>query len=105
MQKIPLTLAQDGMILAKEVVRPEKPDGPPLFGKGMALSATHIERLAGLGIQSIVVEGRPVVMEGDESLEVQLRNLEERFVRCGQDPFMQRLKGALQRHLTRMMGE
>ena len=104
MQKIPLSLARDGMILAKEVVRPEKPDGPPLFGRGMTLSASHIERLAGMGIQSIVVEGRPVVMEGDESLEDQLKNLEERFLRCGQDAFMRKLKAALQRHITRMMG-
>jgi hypothetical protein len=104
MQKIPLSLARNGMILAKEVVRPEKPEGPPLFGKGMTLSDTHIERLAGLGIQTIVVEGRPVVMEGDESLGDQLNNLEERFTRCGQDAFMQKLKAALQRHIAKMMG-
>ena len=93
------------MILAKEVVRPEKPDGPPLFGKGMTLSAAHIERLAAMGIQSIVVEGRPVAMEGDESLDDQLKCLEERFVRSGQDAFMKKLQAAMQRHITKMMGE
>lgn len=103
MQKIPISLARDGMILAKEVVRPEKPDGPPLFGKGMSLSASHIERLVQMGVQSIVVEGRPVVMEGDRSLEEQLQDLETRFARCEQDAFMQKLKAALQRYITRTM--
>lgn len=104
MQKIPLMLAQDGMILAKEIVHPDKSNGPPLFGKGMRLSATHIERLANIGIQTVVVEGRPVVIEGDASLDDQLKCLDDRFIHCGQDPFMQRLKSALQRHITRMLG-
>ena len=101
MQNIPLSLAQDGMVLAKEVVRPEKPDGPPLFGKGMALSSSHIERLAQMGIQFIVVEGRPVVMEGDLSTDEQLEKLEARFARCGTDPLMQTLKAAVERHIAR----
>jgi hypothetical protein len=105
MQKIPLILARDGMILAKEIVHPDKSNGPPLFGKGLRLSAAHIERLANIGIQAVVVEGRPVVMEGDAGLDDQLKSLEDRFVRCGQDPFMQQLKAALQRHITRMLGE
>jgi hypothetical protein len=97
-------LAQDGMILAKGIVHPDKSNGPPLFGKGMRLSATHIERLANIGIQTVVVEGRPVVMEGDASLDDQLKSLDERFVHCGKDPFMQQLKAALQRHITRTLG-
>lgn len=104
MQKIPINLAREGMILAKEVVRVDRPDGPPLFGKGMVLSASHIERLANMGIQAIVVEGRPVDMEGDESLADQLNHLEARFARAGQDAFMQKLQAALRRHITRMTG-
>lgn len=103
MQKIPLNLAREGMTLAKEVVRPDKPDGPPLFGKGMALTATHIERLANMGIQAIVVEGRPVAMEGEESLDTQLQQLDARFARAGQDPYMQKLFVALRSHITKMM--
>ena len=103
MQNIPINLATEGMILAKEVVRPDKPDGPPLFGKEMVLSASHIERLASMGVQAIVVQGRPVSMEDDESLEEQLINLEARFTRVGQDAFMNKLKTTLIRHITKMM--
>ena len=104
MQKIPLNLAREGMILAREVVRPDKPDSPALFGKGMTLSAAHIERLGQMGIHGIVVEGRPVAMEDDETLAVQLEKLEARFARAGQDVFMQKLQDVLRRHIMRMMG-
>jgi hypothetical protein len=91
------------MVLAKEVVRPEKPDGPPLFGKGMTLSVSHIARLTQMGVQSVVVEGRPVVMEGEETLEEQLKKLDARFARVEQDIVMEKLKIALQQHITRSM--
>jgi len=91
------------MVLAREVMRPEKPDGPPLFGKGAVLSASQIERLAAIGVRSVVVEGRPVVVEGEEPLDEQLRRLERRLSRASRDPFMERLRDALCRHLTRIM--
>jgi hypothetical protein len=104
MQKIHLYLVRDGMVLGKEVVRPERSAGPPLFGKGMTLSAAHIERLATMGIQAIVVEGGPVAIEGDASLEQQLNDLDERFSRWEYDAVMQKIKASLHRHINKLMG-
>ena len=103
MQKIPLNLAQEGMVLAKEVVRPDKPDGPSLFGKGMALTTAHIERLGDMGIQAVVVEGRPVVMEGEESLEELLAKMEARFARVKGNAVMDKMSETMGRHLSKMM--
>ena len=103
MQTIPLTLAQPGMVLAKEVTRPEKPDGPALFGKGTELSESAIDRLKQLGVATITVEGHPVVMEDDESLDQQLAGLDQRFRHVERDPYMMKIKALIRKQIVRSM--
>ncbi len=105
MQLIPIALAQPEMVLAREVVRPDNPSGPPICGRGMALSAPLIARLRQMGIKSLIVDGHPVMVEGEESLEIMLDALEHRFSKVTGDPLMDFLKGTFRSILCRSMGE
>jgi hypothetical protein len=105
MQRIPFSLAQPGMILAKDVVRTENPNGPPICGKGVELSETLIERLRNMGIQSITVEGHPVWLEGDKTLDELLADLDHRFRRVANDPLTGKLKEVYRNYLIRSQGE
>ena len=87
------------MVIAKDVMRPDNPDGFPVCGKGTTLSDSLIERLKQIGIQSITVEGHPVKMEGDISTEEQLAALEKRFRKISEDPIMTMVKGKFQNHI------
>ena len=69
MQKIPLLQAGPGMVLARDIVRSDNPNGPPICGKGVELTDSLIERLKRMGVTTITVEGRPVFVEGDKSAE------------------------------------
>lgn len=105
MQKIPISLAQPGMNLAKDVVRAENPHGPPICGKGVELTETLIERLRQMGIQSITVEGHPVPMEGDKTVDELLGDLDRRFRRTADDPLTGALKEIYRNRIIRSMGE
>lgn len=105
MQRIPFSLAQPGMVLAKDVVRGDNPNGPPICGKGLELNETLIERLRNLGIQSITVEGHPVSMDGDKTLEELLKDLDRRFRRVADDPLTGVLKDIYRNQIIRSMGE
>jgi hypothetical protein len=105
MQRIPISLAQSGMILAKDVVRTENPNGPAICGKGVELTESLIERLRTMGIQSITVQGHPVWMEGDKTLDQLLEDLERRFSRVADDQYAGKLKEIYKDHLIRSMGE
>lgn len=104
MQNIPIALAQPDMVLAREVVRPENPGGPPICGRGIVLTESLIERLKTMGVQTLTVEGRPVPMEGERSLEELLADLERRFRRVAGTPLMDRLHEIYRSHLARIMG-
>lgn len=103
MQNIPLAMAREGMVLAREVMRPDRPDGPVLFGRGATLTETAIERLRQLGIEVVTVEGRPLKLETDESLEEQLNKLELRFRPAAHDPMMLRLRDLIRRQIIHSM--
>jgi hypothetical protein len=105
MQTIPFSLATAGMQLARDIKNPDSPDGPPICGKGVILTEALISRLQQKGVQAITVEGRPVKMEGDKSLEELLQLLDQRFRRVVQDPLMMRLKEIYRQHLIRSLGE
>ncbi len=105
MQTIPITLADASMILARDVKKPENPDGPPICGKGMALTGQLIERLKLMGIQMVVVEGHPVWMEGDKTVEEQLALLDRRFAKVCQEPLMAKLKEIYRAYITKSMGQ
>lgn len=76
MQDILTDMARDGMVLAKDV---ETAEGRVLCGKGTVLSENLIERLKRMEISHITVEGHPVEVEGEKSLEEELADLDERF--------------------------
>lgn len=105
MQNIPLAMALPGMVLAREVLHPERPDGPVLFGKGATISGTAIERLAKMGVTAITVEGNPLPKEQGESLQDQLDGLDRRFRGHERDPVMMTIRQVMARQLRRSWGE
>ena len=78
MQDILTNMAAEGMVLAKDVLTPE---GRVLCGKGTVLSDSLIERLKKMEISHVLVEGHPVQMEGEKTLEEELRDIDVRFSR------------------------
>lgn len=78
MQRILLAQAGPGMILAKEIFNPE---GMVLCGAGTALSEALIERLSGLDVVDVTVEGHPVNVEGEKTLQEELQEIDLRFQR------------------------
>ncbi len=92
MQKIPIVLATPGMVLALDIRNADNPDGPPLCGKGVTLTESLIQRLQRMGVQSLTVEGHPVKMGGEKTLEEELAVLDKRFEKVSDDPLMKKLK-------------
>lgn len=78
MQQIVTAMAAEGMVLAQDVLTPE---GRVLCGKGTELSTGLIERLKRMEIPSITVEGHPVQVMGEKSLQEELDDLDARFSR------------------------
>ena len=104
MQTIPIATAEAEMILSKDVKHPDNPDGPPLCGIGVVLTTSLIMRLRNMGIQTLTVEGHPVWIEGDISLEEQLDALERRFKKVANNPLMLKLKDIYRMQILRSMG-
>jgi hypothetical protein len=105
MQKIPISLATAGMVLAKEIKSSDDPASMTICGKGIMLTESLINRLHQMGIQSLTVEGHPVAVEGDASLDEMLASLDKRFRRVANDPLMMKLKELYRKQLLRSMGE
>jgi hypothetical protein len=105
MQKIPIALAAPGMVLAREIMNTDNPSSMPICGKGVKLSESLIDRLQQMGVQSISVEGRPVIIEGEATAEQLLAALDQRFVRVEKDPLMMRVKELYRKQIQRTMGE
>ena len=103
MQSIPIALVEAGMVLARDVVRQDHPDGPPVCGKGMILTDNLLERLRTMGIKSLVVDGHPVDVAGEQSLAELLAALEARFRKVEHDPLMMQLRECYRRTITRSM--
>jgi len=76
-----------------------------LCGKGVRLTDSLISRLHQLGIESVVVEGHPVKMEGEVTLEQMLEALDRRFSRWTDDPLMMKVKQIYRKRLMESMGE
>ncbi|MCM0756144.1 hypothetical protein M7784_12950 [Desulfovibrio aminophilus] len=95
MQKIPLALAKPGMKLAKPVTRD---NGMVVMGAGMELTETHLERLRGMEVDRITVEGNPVEGAGagvDTSAARRLERLDHLFRRLSGDAWMDQVRGYL----------
>ncbi|MFP4071150.1 MAG: hypothetical protein ACLFTB_03785 [Desulfovibrionales bacterium] len=90
MQKIPLELAQAGMVLEKPLLRE---NGLVLVAEGTELTETLIGRLENMKITSIVVQGEPVEMEGmsGTSYAKRIERLDHLF-RGHEDQWMQKVK-------------
>ncbi len=89
MQRIPLKLAQPGMVLAKEAITPE---GQVLCGTGTALTQEILARLAKQEVLTLTVEGHPVQLPGEKTLPERLRELDQRFSKVKRDPVLKALK-------------
>ena len=78
MQDILTNMAEEGMVLAKDVLTPE---GRVLCGKGTVLSNSLLDRLKKMEISHVLVEGHPVQMEGEKTLQEELQEIDARFSR------------------------
>jgi len=105
MQRIPISLATDGMTVARPIPNADDPGGMPICGKGIVLTDSLIERLRERGVQALTVEGHPVAVEGEASLEEMLDALEKRFRRVADDPLMARVREIYRKQIVRQMGD
>jgi len=105
MQNIPIALCQTGMILAKAVINPESPQGPPTCGRDVELTAPLLAKLQDKGVMHLTVKGHPVWQEGDKTEAEQLAELEFRFSQAGEDPITSLLKKVLNASIVNSMGD
>ncbi|MEW6220166.1 MAG: hypothetical protein AB1634_11625 [Thermodesulfobacteriota bacterium] len=101
MQQIPLAAAAPGMVLARAVL---VSGDRVLCGKGTQLTEAIIDRLRHLEIGSITVEGHPLGVEGEKTLEEQLADLDERFSRVQDIPPLMYLKMKIRERLIAAQG-
>jgi len=95
MQKIPLSLAQPGMKLAKAIT---KANGMAIVGSGVELTEALIDRLDGMGIDKIFIVGDAVSVSQNPP-ERALR-LDHLFRRLGDDAYMVTVKAHLREYFT-----
>jgi hypothetical protein len=103
MQRIPIYQAKPGMVLAKEVRKEDDEISPPICGKGIVLTESLLSRLERMGIQALSVEGHPVQMEGDKSVDELLMALDKRFSKVMDDPLMIKLKDIYKENIIKSM--
>ncbi|MFQ5580626.1 MAG: hypothetical protein ACE5FZ_08435 [Nitrospiria bacterium] len=99
MKEIPIESAREKMVLARDIAHPGGSDRLPICRKETELTRTLIERLAGMGIQSLSVRDHPVKGEKDDDLQERLDALEHRFKRLEGDQRMMKLKEITKRQL------
>ena len=97
MQRILIAQAGPGMVLAKEILNPE---GMVLCGAGTALTPALIERLIGMDIVDVTVEGHPVILEGEKTLQEELHEIDVRFQRVEDIAPLMYLKKRIQAKLA-----
>jgi hypothetical protein len=105
MQNIPITLAAPGMVLAQEIRNNNNPSSMLICGKGIKLTESLLNRLQQMGIQSVSVEGRPVRMEGEPTVQEMLASLDMRFSRVNDDALMMKVKALYKKQILRSIGE
>lgn len=105
MQKIPISQAAPGMVLAQEIKNSDDPSSMTICGKGVKLTESLIARLEQMGVQSVRVEGHPVKVEGEATLEEMLAALNRRFSRVEDDALMMKVKEMYRKQIYRSLGE
>ncbi|WP_457570408.1 hypothetical protein [Desulfovulcanus sp.] len=101
MQKIPINLAQPGMILEKPVLRP---NGLVIVGEGAELNENLIKRLQDMGIKDLVVQGEPLDLEGmvgSTSYAKRIERLDYLFRNFNEDSWMKKVKAFLKSYYER----
>ncbi len=76
MQRLPLSYIKPGMKTFEEVV---DQNGRVLCGKGIELTEEHIKKFQEFGVNFVTVEGHPVKLPWEKTLEEELQELEKRF--------------------------
>ncbi|AEH44403.1 hypothetical protein Thein_0521 [Thermodesulfatator indicus DSM 15286] len=95
-QKIPLSYAKPGMVLAEEVADDK---GRVLCGPETELSQGLIEKFSSMGIKFVTVKGHPVDLPWEKPLEEELKELEERFGKVVDDKRLMALKALIADYL------
>jgi hypothetical protein len=97
MQKIPLELAGAGMVLEKPILRD---NGLVLVAEGTVLSEALIGRLRTMEVEFVVVQGRPVDLDGagEQSLPAQRLARLDHLFRSHGDEWMLKVKTFLRNH-------
>lgn len=101
MQQILTLQAKDGMVLAKDVMTP---DGRVLCGKGTVLTSAIINRFEKMDISQVTVEGHPVHVSGEKSLEEELVALENRFSEVTSVPPLMYIKKRIMKKMVESRG-
>ena len=99
-QRILVTQATPGMILAKPVIMPNR---VALCSAGMELSASVINHLLVRGIKRIYVRGQPLPARGEDEFEVMMRKLRHRFSRSRQVPLMSSIELIVEHALVKYL--
>ncbi len=97
MQEILSLQAQEEMVLARDVMTP---DGRVLCGKGTPLTTSIINRILKMEISHIAVEGHPIEIEGEKSIEEELADIQKRFSRVTHIKPLQYIKQRLMHRLV-----
>jgi len=96
MQRIPISKAAPGMVLAKPVTRE---NGVVLMGEGTELNSMLIEKLGDLDIKKIAVKGRPLETGDEKTVEQLMGELDERFSSVAEDKLCNRIKEIIQKDI------
>ena len=97
MQQILSAQAQEGMILARDVMIDED---RVLCGKGTVLTISLIERLAKMDIVKITVEGHPIHEPREKSLKEELQDIKDRFSKVKNVPPLMYIKKKLMKKMV-----
>ena len=89
MQKISINELEVGMVVAKAIMNDS---GMVLLSEGTALTDSLIKRLNRMDLQSIFIEGAPL---NAKSREEMLADLDNRFKKTENEPYMDVIKGAI----------
>jgi len=100
-QRILLAQTAPEMILAKEILNS---DGMVLCGAGTTLTQSLIERLTSMDVVDVTVEGHPVIIEGEKTLQEELREIDLRFQRVEDIAPLMYLKKRIQAQLVASRG-
>lgn len=98
MQRIPVRLAKPGMILAKPLLRD---NGLVLVAEGTEISESLLGRLASMNVETVVVKGQPLDMDGlggSSAYAKRAQRLDHLFRKYTNDPFMMKLKERMKKY-------